>query len=263
MHIRTPATPATVSAHHRFGLFRRLFETFAVTTVLVVLSGTHRASASEPWPELPLPPKAAVQWVAQSMRVNGVPTRIMQFQSRASRTEIVAYYQSYWSGGYPHPATVHPLGEATVVGQKHGPFLLTLKVEDAPHGASTGLLAVAQVGGAKPDLDPGQLPMMGGAHVISVIESDDPGKHSRQVVILAPQPPSSVSDFYEAALTNEGWQQVQGGAGMSREGRPASGFAAFAREGNELQVSITQAPGGRGSTLVANLVTKDTGPDED
>src|SRR5271170_4693687 len=89
---------AALPANSLCQLARRAFEAAALSLMLIALSAGHRAGAAEPWPFVPLPPKADVQWVAQSMRVNGVPTRIMQFQSRASRTEIVAYYQSYWSG---------------------------------------------------------------------------------------------------------------------------------------------------------------------
>src|SRR5437879_5017564 len=69
--------------------------------VSIALLAVGSAQATENWPELPLPPKADVQWVAQSMRVNGIPTRVLQFQSRANRAEIVEYYRAHWTGGYP------------------------------------------------------------------------------------------------------------------------------------------------------------------
>jgi hypothetical protein len=254
----TRCARAALPANSLFHAARRAFEAAALSLILIALSVGHRAGAAEPWPFVPLPPKADVQWVAQSMRVNGVPTRVMQFQSRASRAEVAEYYRAYWSGGYPHKASVHALPDATVVGQKHGPYLLTLKVEDAGAGKSSGLISVAEVVGIKPDRDPGELPLMGGAHVVSVIESDDPGKHSRTVVVLTPQPPSSVAQFYQASLTNARWQQVQGGEDDSSRGSHGS-FAAFARDGREMQLSIASMPKGRGTTLVANLVTKDTG----
>ena len=247
-------------------LLRHAFEAAAVSAILIVLATAPRAWAVEPWPELPLPPKADVQWIAQSMRVNGVPTRVLQFQSRASRAEVVNYYRAYWTGGYPRKASVHVSGDATVVGQEHGPYLMTVKVEDADQGHSKGLISVAQVIGSRVDRDPGQVPLMNGAHVVQVVESDDPGKHSREVVMVTPQPPSSVRQFYEASFTNDGWQQLQGidNADVPRRSGtvPAGSFVAFARQGNEMQLSIVETPKGRGSMVVANLVTKDTMADE-
>jgi len=256
-----PARTARL-AETRLRLVRHAFEAAAVSALLIVLCSPPRALAAEPWPEVPLPPKADVQWVAQSMRVNGVPTRVMQFRSSASRSEIVEYYRSYWTGGYPRAASVHLLADATVVGQEHGPYLLTVKVEDAGQDESRGLISVARVIGSRVDRDPGQLPLMNGAHVLQVVESDDPGKHSREVVVTTPQPPSSVREFYEASFGSAGWQQLQGTdtADVPHNGTvPAGAFVAFARQGDEMQLSIVATPKGGASVVVANLVTKDTG----
>ena len=263
-HPSTARVALRTAVLHRFAA--HALESMAAAAMLVVfavltaLASPATAWAAEPWPQIPLPPKAEVQWVAQSMRVNGVPTRVMTFQSRVSRGEIVEYYRAHWSGGYEHPASLHALGDSTVVGQKHGPYLLTVKVEDAAHGASQGLISVAQVVGSKEDLAPGELPLMNGAHVVSVVESDDPGKHSRAVMIIGPQPPSSVAQFYQASLVNAGWLKVQGTDGRGTAGGPQGSFTAFARGDSEMQLSIVEARSGRGSTLLANLVTKDTGP---
>lgn len=256
-HLST--APAALPASALLRLAKLAVEAVAAATFLALFAAAGRAWAVEPWPEVPLPPKAHVQWVAQSMRVNGVPTRVMQFQSRAGRGEITEYYQAYWSGGYEHKPSVHALGEATVVGQMHGPYLMTLKVEDAARGTSVGLISVAQVIGSKVDRDPGELPLMTGARVISVVESDDPGKHSRAVTIVSPQPASSAAQFYQASLVNAGWLQIQGNDLPRQPGAPAGSFIVFARGESEMQLSIVSARNGRATTLLANLVTKDTG----
>jgi len=259
----------SASRHHRFSatvrrLARRAAELVSLGTALIVLSGTAPLRAAEAWPEMPAPPKAKVQWIAQNMRVNGIPTRVWQFQSRASRQEVIAYYTAYWSGdgagGYDHKPSVHALGDATVIGQVHGPYLMNVKIEDGPKSSSKGLISVAQVLGSKPDHDPGQVPLMPGGHVVSVVESSDPGKQSRQVLILTPQPLASVIQFYRASFLNGGWKQVQGDAQPRRIGRVSTSFAVFAREDAEMQLSMVDSAQGRGSTLLANLVTKDTGP---
>ena len=109
---------------------RRAAETAGAAAIVGLLWAPGRALAIESWPELPLPPKADTQWIAQSMRINGVPTRVLQFESHVSRAEIVEYYRAHWTGGYEHRPSIHPLGEETVVGQVHGPYLMTLKVMD-------------------------------------------------------------------------------------------------------------------------------------
>ena len=230
-----------------------------IAAALLAIVACAQASADESWPDVPLPPKSNTQWIAQSERVNGVPTRVMQFQSSEGRAGIVQYYNSYWSGGYEHKPAVHELPDGTVIGQMHGPYLMTVKVQDSERGTSKGVIAVAEVLGHPINRDPGDLPMMPGAHVISVVESDDPGKHSRLLTLVAPQPPTSVSQFYQSSLANAGWAQVQAINTPRVASAPEGAFVVFSREDTEIQVSIAGVPKGRGSYVVANYVTKDTG----
>jgi hypothetical protein len=237
---------------------RRLWQATVVATLISAGVSPGRAWAADPWPQMPVPPQANVQWIGESMRINGVPTRIMQFQSRASRQQIVAYYTDRWSRGYEHKPSVRDLGDSTVINQGKGPYLMTIKVADDLQRSSHGLISVARVLGSKPDLDAKQVPLMPGGHVISVVESDDVGKHSRQILILTPQPPTSVSDFYQASFSENGWNQLQG-ADTPPESARGGSFLVFSQGPTEVQLSIVASHSARGSTVLANVVTKDTG----
>lgn len=223
-----------------------------------LLAGTVHADNSAPWPELPLPPRAKVDWVGQDMKVNGIPMRVMHFASTASRSEIVAYYTAHWSEGYPGKPSVQPSGQAIVVGQAHGPYFMTLKVVDRPHNASEGYISVSQIAGNKVERSAGGLPLMPGASVLNVVESNDPGKHSREVVVVQDASVDSSQHFYQAALEGAGWRRVQAtspDAAVARRGR----VDVYHRDQSELSITLTAIKGGRGSTLVANWVTKGTG----
>ncbi|SPE25125.1 conserved exported hypothetical protein [Burkholderiales bacterium] len=254
--VRAPGLTAVLGQ----GAHRAILSFWVLAALCLVLLAAGRARAAEPWPEIPMPPKAKVQWVADSMRVNGVPMRVMQFQSPASRAEIVEYYRAYWSGGYPTKPSVSALGEATVVGQAHGPYFMTVKVQDAAHASSQGLIAVSRVLGSKIERNAGDLALMPGARVVSVVESNDPGKRSREVLVFNTQPPPSVVRFYEASLQSAGWRQVQHNDAPRTANGPGGSFLVYARDRSELQLSVAARPNGQGSQLLANLVTKDTGP---
>lgn len=231
-----------------------------IITLLFGLLALSSAGAAEPWPEIPSPPKAKVQWVADNMRVNGVPTRVMQFQSQEGRNDIVEYYRAFWSGGYPTKPSVTALGASTVISQRHGPYFMTVKVEDASGGSSHGLIAVSRVGGSKVELNAGDLPLMPGAKVVSVVESSDPGKHNREVVVLSRQTPQSVLQFYQSFYENAGWRQVQNNDLSGSAKSPRGTFVVFARDGTEVQLAIHDTAKTQGCLLVADEVTKDTGP---
>jgi hypothetical protein len=238
---------------------------FLLLTLLGVwLLGAQAARASsEPWPELPSPPKAKVQWVAESMRVNGVPMRVQHFDSQAPRSEIVEYYRAYWTGGgYPMKPSVRALDDSIVVGQMHGPYLMTIKVKDGPHGTSEGLISVSRVLGSKVERSPGELPLMPGARVAQVVESYDAGRASREVLVSNPQGVPLVVSYYQSALGEAGWRQVQYNDVPRTAGTRAGTFMAFLREDKEMQLSVVGSPDGRGSTVSASIVTKDTGPQD-
>jgi len=227
--------------------------------VALLVAGAARAQTSEPWPTVPLPPHAKVEWVADRMKVNGIPMRLMRFESTARRSEIVAYYTAHWSGAYPTKPSVRPLAEATLVGQAHGPYYMTVKVVDRPHDASGGFISVSQVLGNRVERSAGGLPLMPGAKVVSVVESSDPGKQSRDLVIVQDAAPDPASSYYQVALENAGWHRVQNTPTDSAHPRQAGSLAVFQRDQSELSISVVQVDGQRGSTLIANLVTKGTG----
>ena len=231
-----------------------ILEIMLLVALLSIAPAGGPACAAEPWPHIDLPPKGDVQWVARSLRVNGVPTSILQFQSPLSQNEILDYYRSRWSGGFAHVPQVHALGDASVMSQERGSYLMTVKVEGAARGASHGLISVALLAGARADLDPAPLLLLSGSAVISVLESDDGGVNSRQVMILSPHQPASVAQFYESSLDNAGWQRVQATDNPTGGGS----FLVYALGAQEVQLSIARSRSGSGSTVLANIVTKGT-----
>ena len=245
--MRTRTTYASIFALH-------ILEIMLLVALMSIAPAGGQARAAEPWPHIDLPPKGDVQWVARSLRVNGVPTSILQFQSPLSQNEILDYYRSRWSNGYAHVPQVHTLGDAAVMSQEHGSYLMTVKVEAAGRGASHGLISIALLAGASADRDPAPLLLMSGAGVISVLESDDGGVNSRQVMILSPHQPAAVAQFYQSSLDNAGWQRVQATDNPSGGGS----FLVFSLGAQEVQLSIARSRTGSGTTVLANIVTKDT-----
>jgi hypothetical protein len=227
----------------------------------IALCATIGARAqSEPWPEVPPPPKAHVEWVGDSLRVNGVPMRVMRFQSSASRAEIVEYYRAYWSGGYPNRPLVAPQGPVTLVGQVHGPYYMTARVRDGANQSSEGTITVSRILGTRPDRSAGDLPLPPGAKVVSVVEANDPGRRSREVTVASPAPRQSVVDYYQMTLTAAGWMPIQANDKPPTAPGRGGSFLVFQRGRDEVQLSIVDGARGRGCLTVANRVTKDTGP---
>jgi hypothetical protein len=225
----------------------------------LLLAGAARAETSVPWPTLPLPPHSNVEWVADRMKVNGIPMRVMRFESTVSRSEIVAFYTAHWSGGYKAKPSVRPLGEATLVGQLHGPYYMTVKVSERPNNASAGFISVSQLLGNAVVRDAGDFPLIPGARVVSVVESSDPGQQSRELVIEQDAGAGVAGNYYRAALENAGWRQVQKTIGGPAEPQQAGSLEVYRRDASELSISVIAAGGRAGSSVIATIVTKGTG----
>ncbi len=238
--------------------FDRFLMRLALWVMLgLVLSASASAQNSTPWPQVPLPPRANVQWIADDMKVDGIPMRVMRFDSQTSREEVAAYYTAHWSGGYPTKPSVTTSGNTTVVGQAHGPYYMTVKVREEPHQHSSGWIAVSQMLGNKVELAAGGLPIPPGAKIMSVVESRDPGKWCRQLVISYEGSVDNAINFYEAALNGAGWEQIQKTWSAPPGVGPRAALGVYQRDQSQLAISVTQAKGQR-TSIMATLVTNDT-----
>jgi pyruvate/2-oxoglutarate dehydrogenase complex dihydrolipoamide acyltransferase (E2) component len=137
---------------------------------------------------------------------------------------------------------------------------MTVKVKDAPKGGSEGLIAVSRLLGSRLERSPGEVPVMPGAQIYQVVESNDPRRRSRQVLMSSSSAVPTVAHYYQGTLTNAGWKQAQYTDTPRKAGRPAGSFMVFLRDRSEMQLSVAGGADGRGCIISATLVTKDTAP---
>lgn len=211
---------------------------------------------STPWPEMPQPPRAQVQWVSDDMRINGVPMRIQTFQSQASQDEVVAFYKAHWQANTPGAqVAVTPAPPNVLVATPHGPFYLMARVKALAGGGAEGTLSISQVQGVHPRLDAAGIPAPpSGAQVVNVVESRDGAKQSKQVLWLTQGSTGAVSSQYHHRLQQTGWTllQEQQAPVASKE---ASVVRMYAKGPQQLDV-VVGLDAERGVTVMqTNLVT--------
>jgi hypothetical protein len=216
--------------------------------------------ASTPWPLIPDPPKAKVEWVSEDMRVNGVPTKILHFDSQASKEEVVNYYEAYWKktpapDNAPSAPAVALSGKETTVGRMHGPFYMMVRVK-AKDSGSEGTISTALLLGSDVGLHVLPIPAPDNAKAVSVVEAADFGKQNKQVLLVSESSVQSVRNFYDNHLSTRGWKLLQ--AQVARPIDPVQGFLNMYQKGNlQLDLSVTQAPSKRATLINANLITYD------
>lgn len=227
--------------------------------------GTALAQASftrgpTPWPDLPAPPKARVEWVSDDMRLNGVPMRIQRFQSRASKDEIVAYYTSYWQTSQvpaqpgKTSAAVTSRGHDTLVARTTGPFYSLVKVRSARTG-SEGTISTSLLLGTEPSLNTAGVPAPASARPANVVEAIDNGKRNKQVLFVSRDSLASVAAWYAQTLHAAGWTLLQENAAPASANGPAGLVRMYSRKKQQLDIALGQDQTAGVTLINANLVT--------
>lgn len=216
---------------------------------------------STPWPLIPEPPKAKVEWVSDDMRLNGIPMQVQRFESTASKEEVVAHYVAYWrTAQVPAKpgetvAAVTPHGLDTLVARTHGPFYSMVKVRSAGPGRSEGTISTSQLLGTEPTLDTSGVPSPGGAKPVNVVESIDNGKRNKQVLFFSRDSLTSVAGFYQQSLRAAGWTLLQEQSAAKASGVQPAIVRMYSRKQQQLDIALG-VDESNGLTLInANLVT--------
>lgn len=214
-----------------------------------------QALARTPWPEVPAPPKAQSEWVAQDAVINGLPSRIESFDSQVSAAEVLAYYRAHWAHSREGAAREAQMGGWKTMTTLQGPFQIVLQVQPKPDPkrGSLGLISVANFGEARKDFYPKNFPQWSDSRVMQVMESVD-GPMRSQYVVLS----SREGVDFNVRRTRDEWQR-RGFTLLRETPMPTADqptwVASFQRGGEQLDVTIgRQAKAGR-TTVTSNLVT--------
>jgi hypothetical protein len=223
---------------------------FAALGVCVV------ARAEIAWPEVPTPPRSKVEWIADNVKYNGLPMRVQRFESKVSIQELLAFYRAHWTQKDVLPVE-NKVKDWYVIGMPHGPFFMTVQVKEAAGGSTEGMIGVSSLE-AKIAVPPiGNFPKIGTTRVLSVVESKDPGKSSRQLVLTNERSVSENRSFYESQLNYAGWSKIQGGLADGQKPSDSGYFAIFTKGKEQIDLAIARKSNGFGVHIMANLVSND------
>lgn len=206
------------------------------------------------WPAIDVPPKSHVEWVGQDMKMNGVPLQVQKFDSALRVDEVLTFFRTHWGTQEQKKSVENVHGAYTVIGRRQGDFYFTAQIKPSAQFGSEGFLSVSKLPSMpKPDLSPGDLPVNSGTRVLSVFESNDAGKSSRQVMLANRDSVQSNVRFYEAALESRGWTKKQSAAAKNLA---ADNNLSYFQKGNqELNMEILRQPRSTLTLIVANIVT--------
>ncbi|HEX7634797.1 MAG TPA: hypothetical protein VF427_05890 [Noviherbaspirillum sp.] len=225
-----------------------------VCAVLAFAAGFCTTPAlAEDWPDIEVPPRSRVEWVGRDMKLNGMPMQVRKFESPLGISEILAFYRAHWGTQQEKKSVESRSGDWTIIGRAHGPYYLTVQMKTKANVGTEGLISVSMLNSRiKPEFPLGGFPVPGGTKVLSVLDSNDPGKTSKQIKLANDDSVISNAHYFETALGSSGWTRKT----MSERGQhpDQASYDVFQKDNQELHLVIVREPGRTGTLIVANTV---------
>lgn len=197
---------------------------------------------------LPIPPvmegvKAVT--VAQSMRVNGIPTNARIFSTEKPIGEVRAFYQKLF-GAKRFETTVQ--GWA-VITQQDGDLMYMARLRQTPQGTE-GTVSVADLKQGLANAGrPLGLGLPSGSKLLSDVDMDDPGKRSRIVALSNNSSIDANADYFISELKAQGYRVERDLPASSTEAKGRSIWLSTPKR----EALIIVAPLVSGTSVVINM----------
>jgi hypothetical protein len=205
-------------------------------------------------PDVPPPPQTRMEWIARSMRMNGLPMALRSFDSSLSVSEVLAHYARWWTSAVADPQRETQqlqIGSWQVLALTSPQVHITVRAQSAGSGA-TGTIAVS----SNPALVQPSLvtsfPYPREARVVSLQQYEDPGSSAESIAFSSGRAVEIAARDFTRALARQGWNVYRD--------RPATstpvGRVLEAQKGAEL-AQLTFAPGDHSSSRIVVVWRKE------
>lgn len=202
-------------------------------------------------PEFPVPHVGQLQWVAENMRMNGVPMQIKELTTEQTPQQVLAFYKRRWGDVPPFFHEYDVNGMPAIATLRSGCFYT---VQVMPHGrGAKALLGVStKPEGGNPKTPGTGFPNMTGSRILNDIDHYDAGKTGRTIVLMNSHSPDANLNFYRRALAEEGWSAV---IDRPVEGTKGISYVLVMKRGYH-EANLTISPDKSGTSVLATLVDK-------
>jgi hypothetical protein len=220
---------------------------------LLVMNAAHAGSiarAVEKFPDLPAPPQGEMQWVARSMRMNGLPMTIQALYSHSAPDEVVHFYESWAthvSGAQTKRSHTHDVEMLSI---RSNSFLITLELRHVITGTQGTIVTSSPPERATMSTKT-KFPHPTSWRVANLQQYDDAGKETEHITFTSEQAPAHDAQAIAELLASSGWTLVNEHASNAYE------FLVEAQHDAELaRVVITNDVDHRVNSLVTVLWSK-------
>lgn len=203
-----------------------------------------------PCPEFPVPHVGQLQWIAENIRMNGVPMQIKELTTEQTPQQVLAFYKRRWGEAPPYFHEYEVAGMPTIATLRSGCFY-TVQVQAHGRGAKALLGVTTRPDGPVKAAGAG-FPNMAGSKVLNDIDHYDTGKTGRTILLTNGYSPDANLNFYRRAMADDGWtavidRPVEGSKGISHVLVMKRGYH---------EANLTISPGKAGTSVLATFVDK-------
>jgi hypothetical protein len=188
----------------------RLVCLFSVGLALaVLLAGTAHAgklaALTASLPDVPAPPQGTVEWVARSMRLNGMPMTVKTFQAKLAPPDVFAYYERVASRWGHNEFRRSMRGGAELLAIRSQRYLVTIEARASISG-SEGTITVSEAPERVKPVLTSRFPHPASARVVNRQEYEDDGIEAEHLSLASTRSPVVEAQAFVDALTRAGWQ---------------------------------------------------------
>jgi len=203
-------------------------------------------------PEVAAPPQGEVQWVAHSMRMNGLPMTLKVFRSPLPPDEILSYYESQ-SQRWGHNELRRSIVRGSrILAIRSSRYLITIEASESVAG-SEGTITVSGAPENFVASTTTQFPHPQSARVLNRQEYDDAGVEAEHLSLASTRSAPLEAEAFIDELTRAGWQILRR-APMQTSSRGARGIVVEAQHGAELAQLTLQPDQSRLATTAIIVV---------
>jgi len=195
-------------------------------------------------PDLPAPPGGSTEWIARSMRLNGVPMTLKSFSSATQADEVLHHYERTLMRSDTKTRRTHD-GEWRVLSLLARDHYVTIRARNTLHGSNGTMTVTPPLAKLTPSQH-SRFPRPPTARVVSLQEYDDEGIEAEHISLTSRRSVATEAHGFAAALARAGWQLLRNTRTTDRGG----GYVIEAQKAAHLAlINLRRAERG-GSTVI-------------
>lgn len=160
------------------------------------------------FPELPAPPAGSVQWIARSMRMNGLAMTLQSFHTRLATDAVLSYYES-WSRSRGHGESRRSrLAQGQQLFLDLEPHLVTIQAQTSA-GRTIGTILVSERPQSTPPRIRTTFPRPASTSIVNLQQFEDEGIEAEHISLVSRRAPHVEAQAFAQMLLQEDWALIR------------------------------------------------------